>query len=136
MPHGAAASEAAPSGNLALTAPDDAQYLKDRGAIFLLAKKFNLALGVVEYKAEPLQKSPLTVRSADFKTADDYPKVKAFLSEVLAQYPHVALREWRIERNDGFAAQGALLIRLSLVYSVGGDKQDSRPSANEAPAAH
>ena len=133
---GGAAKEAAPSEDLTSTAPDDAQYIKDLGAIFILAKKFNLALGVVEYKAEPLQKSLLTVRSADFKTTDDYPKVKAFLSEVLAQYPHIALRELRIERNDGFATQGALLIRLSLVYSLDGDKRALRPSAIPTASAH
>ncbi|MES2948836.1 MAG: hypothetical protein V4858_09890 [Pseudomonadota bacterium] len=97
-------------------APQDSRFLEDLKAIFVLAKKAGISLGVVEYKTERNEKLPLTMRSIELKVKEDYPKVKGFLSQVLADFPYGSLQEIRVERTDGLAAQGTLLIRLMLVY--------------------
>lgn len=101
-------------------APQDALFLDDLKALFKLAKAAGISLGVVEYKTERSEKLPLTLRSIELKVKEDYPKVKGFLSQVLADFPHASLQEIRIERADGLTAQGTLLIRLMLVYKSTG----------------
>lgn len=97
-------------------APPDAQYLEDLKALFVMAKGSGIGLGVIEYKTERHDKLPLTLRSIDLKLKDDYPKVKSFLSQTLATFAHASLQEVRIERADGMALQGTLLIRLGMIY--------------------
>jgi hypothetical protein len=109
-------------------APPDALFLDDLRAIFALAKKFGVALGVVEYKTERSDKLPLTMRTIELKVKEDYPKIKSFLSQLLADLPFASLQEIRVERTDGLATQGTLLIRLMLVYKsqdIGADSASS-----------
>lgn len=105
-------------------APQDSQYLGDLKAILTLAKTSGISLGVVEYKTEHNEKLPLTLRTIELKIREDYPKVKAFLSQVLTDFPYGSLQEIRVERADGLAAQGTLLIRLMLVYKTAGSGPD------------
>lgn len=97
-------------------APSDTLFLDDLRAIFALAKKFGVSLGVVEYKTERSDKLPLTMRTIELKVKEDYPKIKSFLSQLLADLPFASLQEIRVERTDGLATQGTLLIRLMLIY--------------------
>ena len=112
-------------------APPDALFLDDLRAIFALAKKFGVALGVVEYKTERSDKLPLTMRTIELKVKEDYPKIKGFLSQILADLPFASLQEIRVERTDGLTAQGTLLIRLMLVYK----SQDMVAEAAAGPAS-
>lgn len=98
--------------------PEDSKYLDDLGEIFKTAKASDVVLGVAEYKAERHSKLPLMIRSVEFKVKGDYPKAKKFISNVLTDFPYVSLQEIRIERADGTAVQGALLIRMILVYKA------------------
>lgn len=111
-------------------APPDALFLDDLRAIFALAKKFGVSLGVVEYKTERSDKLPLTMRTIELKVKEDYPKIKGFLSQLLADLPFASLQEIRVERTDGLAAEGTLLIRLMLVYK----SQDMDPHSAAGPA--
>jgi hypothetical protein len=99
-------------------APTDAQYMQDLGLLFQLGKEAGVSFGVIEYKSETKPKTPLTVRTIDLRTTEDYPKIKGFISKVLNEVPHSALQEIRIERKDAQAAQAAMLIKLSLVYQA------------------
>jgi hypothetical protein len=110
-------------------APPDTMFLEDLRALFTLAKKFGISLGVVEYKTERNDKLPLTMRTIELKVKEDYPKIKGFLSQVLAGFPFASLQEIRVERTDGLAVQGTLLIRLMLVYK----SSDDSPGVAAAP---
>lgn len=99
-------------------APQDAQYIQDLGLLFQIGQEAGVALGVMEYKSETNPKAPLTVRTIELRTNEDYPKIKGFISKVLNEMPHAALQEIRIERKDAQTAQGSMLIKLSLVYQA------------------
>lgn len=99
-------------------APPDAQYMQDLGLLFQLGKEAGVSFGVIEYKSETNARAPLTVRTIDLRAHEDYPKIKGFISKVLNDMPHAALQEIRIERKDAQAPQGAMLIKLSLVYQA------------------
>lgn len=114
---GSPASTAAVYEPLAM-APLDTQYMQDLGLLFQLGQEAGVSFGVIEYKSEANAKTPLTVRTIDLRATEDYPKIKGFVSKVLHKMPHAALQEIRIERKDAQAAQGAMLIKLSLVYQA------------------
>lgn len=99
-------------------APLEAQYMQDLGRLFQLGAQAGVSFGVIEYKSEANPKAALTVRTIDLRANEDYPKIKGFISQVLNDMPHAALQEIRIERKDAQAAQGAMLIKLSLVYQA------------------
>lgn len=99
-------------------APQNAQYMQDLGRLFQLGKEAGVTFGVIEYKSEANTKTPLTVRTIDLRATEDYPIIKGFISKVLNDMPHAALQEIRIERKDAQTAQGAMLIKLSLVYQT------------------
>lgn len=99
-------------------APPDTQYIRDLGLLFQWGKEAGVTFGIIEYKSEVHPKTPLTVRTLDLRTQEDYPKIKGFISRVLNDMPHAALQEIRIDRKDAQAIQGAMLIQLSLVYQT------------------
>lgn len=99
-------------------APQDSQYLQDLGLLFQLGKEAGVSFGVIEYKSETNTKAPLIVRTIDLRANEDYPKIKGLISRVLHEMPHAALQEIRIERKDAQADQGAMLIKLSLLYQA------------------
>lgn len=117
------ATPAKPDGNAAVyeplaMAPLDAQYMQDLELLFQLGKNAGVSFGVIEYKSETNAKAPLTVRTIDLRANEDYPKMKGFISKVINELPHAALQEIRIERKDAQVPQGAMLIKLSLVYQA------------------
>jgi hypothetical protein len=71
----------------------------------------------VEYKLESNQKIPVNVRFIDIHAIEDYPKIKRFLSALLEAFPHMALREIRVERKESSASQGTALLKFALVYN-------------------
>lgn len=96
--------------------PGETLYLDDLAGIFKSANAAGVNLGVVDYKTERSDKLPLTLYTLEIKLKDDYPKVKAFLSQTLTQLSHASLQELRMERPDAASAQGLMLVRLMLVY--------------------
>lgn len=98
--------------------PADTQYLSDLGRMLKIAQEGKVSVGVIEYKVEINPKLPLTVRSIELRANDEYPRVKGFLSHVLMALPNASLQEIRIERKDATTAQGAIVLKLSLVYKT------------------
>jgi hypothetical protein len=111
------------------TLPSDTTYLKDLGQILKFSSDLAINSGVVEYKLESNPKIPVAVRFIDIHVNEDYPKIKRFLSALLDAFPHMALREIRMERRDPSASQGTALLKFSLVYS----NDTLRPAVPVAP---
>jgi hypothetical protein len=99
-------------------APEDTQYIKDLELLFQIGRDTGVSFGSIEYKAEANTKTPLTLRTLDLRANEDYPKIKGFVSKVLNHMPNAALQEIRIERKDAQAAQGSMLLKLTLVYQT------------------
>lgn len=97
--------------------PPDTTYLKDLGQILKISSDLAINSGVVEYKLESNPKIPVAVRFIDIHVNEDYPRIKRFLSALLDAFPHMALREIRMERKDAGASQGTASLKFSLVYS-------------------
>lgn len=95
--------------------PPLSSHLEDVSALLSLASSHQVALGSVSYSTESAAPLPLTVRHAELRVNEDYPKLKAFIAEVLLTMPHLYLDDIRFESG---AASTKLLttLRLSLVY--------------------
>lgn len=134
-------AQGTPSGEDVLPYPSESQYLEDLAGLFKAAKAVGISLGVVDYKTERSDKLPLVLYSLDIKIKEDYPKVKSFLSQVLADMGHVSLQELRVERPDASAGQGLMLLRLMMIYQaspagIGTARLTLAPSGNTAAAAN
>jgi len=105
--------------DLVASLPDQGSYTRDLASFFKIANDSAMELGAIDYRVEENPKLPYLInRSMEFRLNDEYPKVKAFLSRVLQKLPHVSLQEIRIEKKDVLTAQGAVQVRLVLLYRV------------------
>jgi hypothetical protein len=105
--------------DMAASLPDHASYTQNLASFFKIASASGIELGAIDYRVEDNPKLPFLVyRSIEFRLNDEYPKVKAFLSRVLQKLPHASLQEIRIEKKDVLTAQGAVQVKLTLLYRV------------------
>lgn len=100
-------------------APRDETHLDDVAAIFAIAAEHGIALGAVDYRTEAQTSLPVLVRTLDIRLAEDYPKFKPFVADLLARIPHLYLREIRIDRGNVETSRAQITLKLSLVYRTG-----------------
>ncbi|MBA2673398.1 hypothetical protein [Ramlibacter sp.] len=114
----------------ALIAPPYFTQLDDVSALFRVAKQQGVALGPINYSSESLPSLPVVVRIVELHVDEDYPKLKAFVAELLRTMPHAYLREIRVEQNTGASTKVRAVLQLSFVYQTGSDSAGSAPGAS------
>ena len=125
-----ATTRAAPADDF--NAPGAETHLDDLAAIFATATEHGITLGAVDYRTEAQMSLPVLVRTLDIRLAEDYPKFKPFVADLLARIPHLYLREIRIDRGSVEASRAQITLKLSLVYRTG---DRGVPSGSRAAAA-
>lgn len=125
-PSSMAAAGALPlEGRAYLRIPADESHLEDLRQMFAIGAENGIRFGRVEYRVETLDTLQTIVRVADLQVAEDYPKVKAMLAELMRRLPHCFLQEIRIDRKDHRTAEAQVTLRLAFLYKT--------PSAPAAP---
>lgn len=119
-----------PPSGAAFAAPAASTHLDDLALVFRLAKVQGVKIGTIEYHLETSTALPLLVRTLDLRINEDYPKLKAFMAELLDSLPHVSVQEIRAERKDTAALQEQIMLKLSFVY------QTAAKSAAVTPGQH
>lgn len=103
-----------------LHAPLYATHLDDVAQIFALAKVHGIVLGQIDYRNEPNSSLPIRVRTLDLHIAEDYPKFKPFVADLLATMPHLFLQEIRVERGNAETSKAQITLKVSLIYKMQG----------------
>jgi hypothetical protein len=101
--------------------PDDSTYLNDVAFIFKEARDQAVTIGPIAYRMESSASIPVVVHTMELRLAEDYPKLKAFIAQLLEEMPHLSLDEIQIEQatSSGAANMGSKVqatLKLSLVY--------------------
>lgn len=109
-------------GGLEFRAPPYGAHLEDVSLLFKLAKEQGVALGPINYRSEVSSTLPVVMRLADLRLNEDYPKLKAFVAELLRRMPHVYLQEIQIEQGNAAAAKVQATLKLAFVYQAPSDK--------------
>ena len=104
------------SNDIRLLAPSDSEYMQDLARIFKIATADAISLDAIDYRKEVAVGSGFTLRTVNLRVNEDYPKMKSFVANVLATFPHAALNEIRIERKDATTEQSSVLLKFALVY--------------------
>ena len=97
-------------------APPEEQFFADLKVLFKIAKSKGVSLGPVDYKREPRAKTSIVSRQIELHLTNDYSRMKEFIATILAEFPHAALQELRIERRDALSPQALILVKFSLIY--------------------
>lgn len=134
-----AAKLSPPSSEAAFAAPAASTHLDDLALLFRLAKVQGVKIGTIEYRSETSTALPVLVRTLDLRINEDYPRLKAFVAELLSSMPHVALQEIRVERKDASALQEQIMLKLSFAYQTATKSAAVAPGRNrirnpDAPA--
>lgn len=98
--------------------PSDRTFSQDLAQIFAIAKGRKFVLTAVDYRIEPIAGTSMHVRTMEIQTQDEYPKVKAFASDVLAQLHNASVKELRVARKDPLTSSGSMAIKLALIYDT------------------
>ena len=85
-------------------------------AIFDVAKKYRITINEVAYKDERRQGENLVHYNMNFSVEATYPKIKAFIVDVLAGLPYVALEQLAFERDDAGIVSANLRFTLYMVH--------------------
>jgi hypothetical protein len=123
-----ASEPASADSGLATQLPPASTHLNDVGWIFKLAKEQGVAVGGVTYRTETMASIPVTVRSMEMRVDEEYPKLKAFVAELLRDLPHLYLNELRIEQGNAATGKVQATLNISMAY------RDS-PPARRSPIA-
>lgn len=95
-------------------------HLADVEALLRTAAALGLPLDRVTYRDRALPGGALVIRTLDFASDEEYPKIKEFLAAVLEQFPHGYLEELKLDRADLSKPKLHAAIRLALAYRVAG----------------
>jgi hypothetical protein len=95
-----------------------ATHLDDVGLMLQLAKGQGVNVGPITYRSEVNAALPVVLRQAELHVDEEYPKVKAFIAELLRKMPHVYLEEVRVEQAATPSKVQATL-KLSFAYQSG-----------------
>lgn len=103
-----------------IVAPPVALHLADVRSIFKLAAERRISLGSVEYPTETKRPGGMRLKHIVLHVDDEYPRLKAFVAELLEAMPHVQLDEIQIEQAPAPQPASKVLatIKLSLAYRV------------------
>lgn len=105
-----------PELQLLTAAPELAQVTKAIATLYQLAEQHQLNLQEVVYQDQQQQDEPLLRYSVDFTVTQSYPLIKAFVLDMLAAMPYLALEQIQLEREDinNPQIQARLTFRLFL----------------------
>jgi hypothetical protein len=91
------------------------RHFDDIEWLFKLAKDQGIALGSIEYRTQSTPQLPsVAVRAMELRVNEEYPKLKAFTSELLRKFPHLYLDEIKVDQAG--AGKLKATLRLSFVY--------------------
>jgi len=103
----------------ALQMPAYATHLDDIGLLFELAKEQGVSLGPITYRSDVNASVPVVVRMLELRLDEEYPKLKAFVAELLRRMPHLYLEEIRVEQGAAATSKAQATLKLSFVYQGG-----------------
>jgi hypothetical protein len=98
--------------------PDAERYAQDLGALHSLVKAQGIRINSIQYRTEAKPQLGLRLRYVDLRLVQEYPRFKAFMSAVLAKFPHGALQEVAFERGDLKSIQLSITMKIVLVYRI------------------
>ncbi len=81
-------------------APKLVQVTRSLEILYQLAEQHQLSLEEVVYQDRPTQDSVLLEYAIDFRVQQTYPRIKAFITELLVAIPYLALEQISFERED------------------------------------
>lgn len=93
-------SDKSPDAELLAGAPKLAQVTHAIDTLYRVSSQHQLNLQEVLYQDQLVPGEPLVIYSIDFDVEQTYPQIKAFLSELLATLPYLALDQVSFERED------------------------------------
>lgn len=89
-----------PSSELLSGAPKLVQVTHAVETLYRVARQHQLTLEEVIYQDQQSQSKALVEYLIDFQVQQSYPRVKAFVTELLAALPYLALEQISFERNE------------------------------------
>jgi hypothetical protein len=101
--------------------PDYRTHLDDVSLLFRIAKQKDVSIGPINYRSEASVAMPVVMRQLDFHVQAEYPKLKAFVAELLRRMPNLYLQEIQVDQLSGGSKVQATL-KLSLVYEAPPDR--------------
>lgn len=128
-PGAAAMASERSSGAAVLDAPRYETHLDDVASIFAIAVEHGVVLGAVDYRTEAPSSLPVRIRTLDLHLAEDYPKFKPFVADLLARVTHLYLQEIRIDRGNVETARAQITLKVALVYRTSGGEFLPAPMA-------
>jgi hypothetical protein len=107
------------AGSFELVAPAYATHLEDVSVVFELARQHGISLGPMNYRSEASASLPVITRVADLRLNEDYPKLKAFVADLLGKVPHLYLQEIRVDQGEApSSTKIQATLKLSFVYQA------------------
>lgn len=100
----------------ALDLPGYHTHLSDVQRLIQTATEQAVRLGALQFRTDRLEKLPYTVRVAEFRVDEDYPRLKSFVAELLRRLPHAYLDELRVDQAGDANGKVQANLRLSFVY--------------------
>lgn len=94
--------------------PELPEVTKAIATLYGFAAQHQLKLQEVVYQDQQLKDEPLLRYSVDFTVTQTYPRIKAFVLDMLASMPYLALEQIQMERDDIQAAQIEARLRFRL----------------------
>jgi len=101
-------------------------HLSDVETLLRLSEQKGVSIGTLQIRSDPGPDPSYRLRVVEFRVEEDYPKLKAYLADLLSRFPHLYLDELRIDQGSDPGGKVQATLRLSLVY---------RPSPHERARA-
>lgn len=103
-----------PESALIQAVPELGQVTKAIATLYRLAAQHQLILQEVVYQDQQQQDESLLRYSVDFTVTQSYPLIKAFVLDMLAAMPYLALDQIKLEREDINSPQIEAQLRFRL----------------------
>ena len=95
-----------------------ASHLADVEKLIRTSADQSVRLGALQFRTDRVEKLPYLVRVAEFRVEEDYPRLKAFVAELLRRLPHAYLDELRVDQGGDAKGKVQATLRLSFVYQA------------------
>lgn len=95
-----------------------ASHLADVEKLIRTSADQSVRLGALQFRTDRVEKLPYVVRVAEFRVEEDYPRLKAFVAELLRRLPHAYLDELRVDQGGDVKGKVQATLRLSFVYQA------------------
>jgi|GEM_PF-4444422 len=103
-----------PESALLQAVPELGEVTKEIATLYRLAAQHQLTLQEVVYQDQQQQGESLLRYSVDFTVTQSYPLIKAFVLDMLAAMPYLALEQIKLEREDINSPQIKAQLRFRL----------------------